>query len=429
MLYTHDGSNSTSDSFSYSVADPAGNTLAAQTFSITVTAVDDDAPTVVNQSTTVSEGATNVVLSTTDLSSTDVDTNDATLIYTVSDVTNGSLSINGSTWAAGTNETFTQQDIIDGNVLYSHDGTNTTSDSFSYSVADPAGNTLAAQTFSITVTAVDDDAPTAVNQSTTVSEGASNVTLTTTDLSSTDLDTIDATLIYTVGSVTNGSLSINGSAWAAGTNDTFTQQDIIDGNVLYSHDGTNTTSDSFSYSVADPTGNTLAAQTFSITVTAVDDDAPTAVNQSTTVAEGATNVVLTTTDLSSTDVDTNDATLIYTVSNVTNGSLSINGSAWAAGTNETFTQQDIIDGNVLYSHDGTNTTSDSFSYSVADPTGNTLAAQTFSITVTAVDDDAPTVVNQSTTVAEGATNVVLTTTDLSSTDLDTNRYHLNLHRR
>ena len=420
VLYSHDGSNTTSDSYSYSVADLTGNTLVSQTFSITVTAVDDDAPTVVNQSTTVSEGATNAVLSTTDLSSTDLDTNDATLIYTVSDVTNGSLSINGSAWAAGTNETFTQQDIIDGNVLYSHDGTNTTSDSFTYSVADPAGNTLAAQTFSVTVTAVDDDVPTAVNQSTTVSEGATNVVLSTTDLSSTDVDTNDATLIYTVGNVTNGNLTINGSAWAAGTNDTFTQQDIIDGNVLYTHDGSNTTSDSFSYNVADPTGNTLAAQTFSITVTAVDDDAPTAVNQSTTVSEGATNVVLSTTDLSSTDLDTADATLIYTVGNVTNGNLTINGSAWAAGTNETFTQQDIIDGNVLYTHDGSNTTSDSFSYSVADPTGNTLAAQTFSITVTAVDDDAPTTVNQSTTVSEGASNVALTTADLQSTDLDTN---------
>ncbi|MCP4368313.1 MAG: hypothetical protein GY797_09435, partial [Deltaproteobacteria bacterium] len=276
------------------------------------------------------------------------------------------LTINGSAWASGTNDSFTQQDVIDGNVLYTHDGTNTTSDSFAYTVEDPTGNTLAGQTFSITVTAVDDDAPTAINQSVTVSEGATNVALTTGDLSSTDVDTDDTTLIYTVGDVGNGSLTINGSAWASGTNDTFTQQDVIDGNVLYTHDGTNTTSDGFGYTVEDPTGNTLAGQTFSITVTAVDDDAPTAVNQSVSVAEGATNVALTTGDLSSTDVDTADTTLIYTVGDVGNGTLTINGSAWASGTNDSFTQQDVIDGNVLYTHDGTNTTSDSFAYTVED---------------------------------------------------------------
>ena len=419
VLYSHDGTNTTSDSFSYSVEDPTGNQLAGQTFSITVTPVDDDTATVVNQSLTVSEGATNTTLTLSDLQSTDTDTADATLIYTVGNVTNGSLSINGSAWAAGTNETFTQQDIIDGNILYSHDDTNTTSDSFSYTVEDPTGNQLSGQTFSITVTPVDDDTATAVNQSITVAEGATNTALTLTDLQSTDTDTADATLIYTVGNVGNGSLTINGSAWAAGTNETFTQQDIIDGNVLYSHDGTNTTSDSFSYSVEDPTGNQLAGQTFNITVTPVDDDTATVVNQSLTVAEGATNTTLTLSDLQSTDTDTTDTTLIYTVGNVSNGSLSINGSAWAAGTNDSFTQQDIIDGNVLYSHDGTNTTSDSFSYSVEDPTGNQLSGQTFSITVTPVDDDTATIVNQSITVAEGASNTALTLSDLQSTDTDT----------
>ena len=70
-----------SDSFAYTVADPAGNQLTGQTFAITVTAVDDDAPTVVNQATTVLEGATNVALGLGDLQSTDPDTDDTTLIY------------------------------------------------------------------------------------------------------------------------------------------------------------------------------------------------------------------------------------------------------------------------------------------------------------------------------------------------------------
>ena len=46
----------------------------------------------------------------------------------------------------------------------------------------------------------------------------------------------------------------------------FTQQDIIDGNILYTHDGTATTSDAFAYTVKDPIGNELPGQSFSITV-------------------------------------------------------------------------------------------------------------------------------------------------------------------
>ncbi|MCP4334739.1 MAG: hypothetical protein GY785_18955, partial [Gammaproteobacteria bacterium] len=83
----------------------------------------------------------------------------------------------------------------------------------------PAGIS-ADQDVTINVTAVDDDVPTTVNQSITVSEGATNVALTTGHLSSTDADTDDTTLIYTIGDVTNGALTINGSAWASGTNDT-----------------------------------------------------------------------------------------------------------------------------------------------------------------------------------------------------------------
>ncbi|WP_281561306.1 cadherin-like domain-containing protein [Thalassomonas sp. RHCl1] len=419
ILYSHDGSNTSSDNFSYTVEDPAGNQLTGQSFAITVTPVDSDTATVVNQSMTVAEGATDTVLTLTELQSTDTDTDDSTLIYTVGNVSNGTLTINGSAWASGSNDTFTQQDIIDGNIRYSHDDSNTTSDSFSYTVEDPAGNQLTGQSFTITVTPVDDDTATVVNQSMTVAEGAGNTALTLTELQSTDADTLDSTLIYTVGNVSNGTLTINGSAWASGSNDTFSQQDIIDGNVLYAHDGSNTTSDSFSYTVEDPAGNRLTGQSFVITVTPEDDTTAIVVNQSMTVAEGDTNTVLTLTELQSTDADTDDSTLIYTVGNVSNGTLTINGSVWAAGSNDTFTQQDIIDGNILYSHDGSNTISDNFSYTVEDPAGNQLTGQSFAITVTPVDSDTATVVNQSMAVAEGATDTVLTLTELQSTDTDT----------
>ncbi|MFT6389568.1 MAG: hypothetical protein ACJAUP_002961 [Cellvibrionaceae bacterium] len=313
-----------------------------------------------------------------------------TLIYTVGDVTNGALTINGSAWSSGTNDSFTQQDIIDGNILYSHDDSNTAGDSFIFSVGDGT-NTLAGQTMVITVTAVDDSTATVVNNAITVTEGDVNTVLTVADLLATDTDTTNTTLTYTVGNVINGSLTINGSGWASSSNDSFTQQDIIDGNIFYTHNDSNTNSDRLSFSVGDGT-NTLAGQTMVITVIAVDDSTATVVNNVLTVTEGDLNTVFTVADLSASDTDTNDSTLIYTVGNVTNGTLTINGSVWASGTNDTFTQQNIIDGNILYSHDNSNTSSDSFSFSISDNSGNRVSNQTITIAVNpvfyeAIDDD------------------------------------------
>ncbi len=60
--------------------------------------------------------------------------------------------------------------------------------------------------------------------------------------------------------------------------------------------------------------------------------------------------------------------------------------------NGTFTQANINSGNLTYTHDGGETTSDSFTFTVSDGAGGSLSATTFNITVTPVND-APTVAN------------------------------------
>ena len=66
-----------------------------------------------------------------------------------------------------------------------------------------------------------------------------------------------------------------------------------------------------------------------------------------------------------------------------------------------------------YAHDGSETTSDSFTYSIQDAAGQTSNTATVSLTVTPVDD-VPTATADSATVAEGDTVNV----DLASNDLD-----------
>ncbi|MBQ0807419.1 MAG: cadherin domain-containing protein, partial [Porticoccus sp.] len=269
-----------------------------------------------------------------------------------------------------------------------HNDPSTTARTVTFTSVTDSGSGLTADGTVATINvAVVNDAPmVATNTGTTVNEGSAGTVITTAMLNEGDPDDDGSELTYTITAVTgNGTLSLNGFG-VLGLSDTFTQAEIDAGDVTYDHNGSNTTSDSFSFSLADggEDGASPAMGSFIITVNAIDDDTATVVNQGITVNEGDTNTVLTTSDLSSSDADTDDATLIYTVGDVANGSLTIGGTAWAVSSNDTFTQQDIIDGNVLYTHDGLNTNSDSFSYTVEDPIGNQLTGQTFSITVNAV---------------------------------------------
>src|SRR5207249_3685225 len=123
-----------------------------------------------------------------------------------------------------------------------------------------------------------------------------------------------------------------------------------------------------------------------------------------TVAEGGTVTVLDSTAASvlANDTDAEANTLTATkLSNPAHGSVTLN-----------------ADGTFSYSHDGSETTTDSFTYKtcdngttgsppVADP--KCSATATVSITVTPVND-APAANNDSATVAEGCTDTVLDST-------------------
>ncbi len=132
-----------------------------------------------------------------------------------------------------------------------------------------------------------------------------------------------------VTDVSNGTLTLNS-----------------DGTFSYTHDGTETTTDSFTYKANDGTvdGNTV---TVSITISPV-NDAPVAVADAINVTEGGTATSLVSTDNSVLDNDTdaegNSLTAIL-VTDVSNGTLTLNS-----------------DGTFSYTHNGTETTTDSFTH-------------------------------------------------------------------
>ncbi|WBY03783.1 Ig-like domain-containing protein [Ramlibacter tataouinensis] len=360
--YTHNGSETTSDSFTYKVNDGTvdGNTV---TVSLTVTPV-NDAPVAVGDSYTVAEGGTLTVAVGTGVLANDTDAEgDGLSALLVSGPANGTLTLNA-----------------DGSFSYTHNGSETTSDSFTYKVNDGTvdGNTV---TVSLTVTPVN-DAPVAVGDSYTVAEGGTLTVAVGTGVLANDTDAEgDGLSALLVSGPANRTLTLN-----------------ADGSFSYTHNGSETTSDSFTYKVNDGTvdGNTV---TVSLTVTPV-NDAPVAVGDSYTVAEGGTLTVAVGTGVLANDTDAEgDGLSALLVSGPANRTLTLN-----------------ADGSFSYTHNGSETTSDSFTYKVNDGTvdGNTV---TVSLTVTPVND-APVAVGDSYTVAEGGTLTVAVGTGVLANDTD-----------
>ncbi|RLD68542.1 MAG: hypothetical protein DRI98_11690, partial [Bacteroidetes bacterium] len=327
--YTHDGSEFDTDSFTYTIKDLAGLTSNEVTVDITVTPV-NDAPVAAADSFTVSEDSTtnlNLVANDSDAD----DGLDLASIVITSGTTNGSVDVK-----------------IDGTVDYTHDGSETVSDSFTYTIDDLTGETSNEVTVSLTITP-QNDPPVAVDDSAIVDENAA-VTI---DLAANDSD-VDGTLnlasIVIVSNPSNGSIVDNG-----------------DGTVDYIHDGSETISDSFTYTIADDLGAPSNMALVSIEVTPV-NDAPVAGNDSFTVAEGSD----TTLNLVANDSDAENGLDLITISIV------------SSPANGTIVNND--DGTVNYAHDGTETTSDSFTYTIEDDIGEPSNEATVNIIITPVND-------------------------------------------
>ena len=208
--YLDSGQRAT-DTFTYQIDDGNGGTETA-TVTVTITGV-NDAPTVAtNTGTTVLEGSTANVITSAMLSEGDLDDDGSELTYTVTSLpTNGTLSLSGF-GALGLNDTFTQADLDTGKVSYDHDGSDTATDSFSFSVADGGedGATPATGTFNLTISPVNDAPVFSVTNSTpTFTENGGPVSL----FSGTSVDLIEAgdlvdTLVVTVASLADGSNEI-----------------------------------------------------------------------------------------------------------------------------------------------------------------------------------------------------------------------------
>ena len=228
--------------------DGGGIDSITKTFTITINPLNDQ-PIASNHVMIVDEGATVAVLDNdqTNLlhNAVDVDQNELSAIL-VTEPSNGSLTLNS-----------------DGTFSYTHDSSETISDSFTYKANDGLLDSNIA-TVTITINPVN-DAPIVSSHALTVDEGG--VT--------TIIDNSESSLLFNAS-------DIEGDSFTAIVETEPNNGTLVlnaDGTFIYTHDGSDTLTDSFTYR-ADDSNLTSEIGIVSITINPINDNIPTDINLS-----------------------------------------------------------------------------------------------------------------------------------------------------
>ena len=352
LTYTPAANFVGTDTFTYTISDGAGGTDTA-TVTVTVTAV-NDAPVALDDAYTTDEDTPLVIAAPGPLGNDTDPDGDALTPALLSTTTNGTLAPN-----------------LDGSFTYTPNADFAGTDSFTYSVTDPAGLTDTA-TVTITVTAVN-DAPTAVDDAYATDEDTPLVVPAPGPLGNdTDPDGDVLTAALVTGP-TNGTLTGTSTAGAF----TYTPNPDFAG------------TDTFTYTVTDGELTSNVA-TVTITVTSTDNDAPTAVNDAYATTED-TPLVIAAPGVLGNDTDPDPGTTLTPalVTDPANGTLTGN-----------------LDGSFTYTPNANFAGIDTFTYTVSDGALTSNVA-TVTIIVTSTDNDAPTAGDDTISVVEDSVaNVV-----------------------
>ena len=377
IRFNHDGSEQNEiSSEGYATSTPTPTTFrltvndgeadsAEREYTISVTAVNDAPTLVTNDGATVAEGGT-LDIGEAMLKYADVDNTAAQIRYTLTSLPAQGVSVQLNNSNLVLNGTFTQADIAASHVRLVQNGDQATATtSFGFGVDDGAGGVISNLTFEITVSNVN-DAP-------RVDQGIEGQTAT----EDTQFNFQIPSDAFTDDEGTPLTYRVTGlPAWLSFTTDTFT------GTPRNEHGGTAPI-----ITVYANDGTDEGSTTFTITVAAQNDNPAVAVNTGLGVNEDG-RVEITETELSVTDEEQGAGDLTYTISGLSNGSIvRIENSVETTVTS--FTQADIDSDTIriYYEHDGSETTSDEFSFSVSDgQSGSTPATGNVSITVTPVND-------------------------------------------
>jgi VCBS repeat-containing protein len=325
------------------------------------------------------------------------------------DVQNDTLTVievNGNTANVGSQITLTSGALLtlnaDGKFSYNPNGKfesiaagTTATDSFTYKVSDGKGGTNTA-TATITINGVNDKpvlGNAIANQAATENVGFS-FTIPVNTFS--DIDNGD-NLTYTVtkadGSALPTWLTFNPTTREFSGNPGNSDVGVIEIKVTVTDSGNESVSDIFALSV----GNV---------------NNPPQLNTNTlTISEGGT-VTLSSGNLNATDIDNNNASLTFTISNIIGGEFQVDGVVKSS-----FTQQQITNGKVKFIHNGGETAP---SYDVTVSDGSLTDNGKVIVNFTNVNDAPTDITLTNTSVAENNTAAVIG--NLTVTDVDSSNF-------
>ncbi len=384
---------------------------------------------VLNPGTQVQNEGSVATLTTSQLGATDAEENDSSLVYTLTSLaalSNGTLyydsgtatatTLSGSARALIEGDSFTQADITAGRIKFQHDGSEDFLSSFDFQLSDGYNSPLA-KTLSIDVTPVNDQ-PSITTVAAKVYEGG-HVIVDASKVIAADVDGIGSdkaitpdTLSYTVSAPSHGSFRLvkagstydgsNASTYDAVTpgSTVITQAQLTGGKLIYVNDGNEYLSDTVTFTVSDNSGagNQTNSAALTIKIIAVNDDPVVAVNTGLRTADGkavyeGSSRVLSVADLLGTDTDNAENQLQFRITNKADfGEIiltTLDGSGAAVeqtlGVDSKFTVEDVRNGKVKYVHDASQSTQDSFQFTLSDSGGGVEPAGTFIIDITAVN--------------------------------------------
>lgn len=397
IVYEHDDSETTEDSFDIVLTD--GKFSVEKTVIVMIIPVDDETPRMaINDGLEIEIGDVKVITNNV-LKATDLDSEDSTLTYIIR-YGPGQGYLQKSTPSGifqnitvGMN--FTQSEVDLGLIVYIHNGQEGIRDLIKFDVTDGI-NPLIDRYFYVTVGGIDMVFPDVISKGVSLKEGG-RVTLTTDLLSTSDLNSPDEHLVFTITRAPmRGHLECTDTPGMPISS--FTQLQLAGNKVYYIHTADDEIKmDSFEFEVTD--GYNPVFRTFRISITDVDNKKPVVTIHGLVVTEGE-NKLITPFELTVEDRDTVDRLLKFTVTQIpVHGRLLFNNTRPVTS----FTKQDLNENMISYKHDGTESTEDSFSFTVTDGTHTdffifpdtvfeTRKPQVMKITILPLDNGVPQIV-------------------------------------
>lgn len=397
IVYEHDDSETTEDSFDIILTD--GKFSAEKTVIVMIIPVDDETPRMaINDGLEIEIGDVKVVDSNV-LKATDLDSEDSTLTYIIR-YGPGQGYLQRMTPTGGLQNitvgmNFTQNEVNQGLIVYVHNGQEGIRDLIKFDVTDGI-NPLIDRYFYVTVGGIDMVFPDVISKGVSLKEGG-RVTLTTDLLSTSDLNSPDEHLVFTITRAPmRGHLECTDTPGMPISS--FTQLQLAGNKIYYIHTADDEVKmDSFEFEVTD--GYNPMFRTFRISISDVDNKKPVVTVHGLVVTEGETKLI-TPFELTVEDRDTADRLLKFTVTQIpVHGVLLFNSTHPVT----TFTKQHLNENMISYRHDGTESAEDSFSFTVTDGTHTdfyvfpdtvfeTRKPQMMKITVLPVDNGVPQIV-------------------------------------